>query len=343
MEKPPYRIPDMKEIAAIPWNGINVVSTFSGCGGSCLGYRIAGCKVVWASEFVPAAAEVYKLNHPNSHLDTRDIREVESSDILRDAGIPKGSVDILDGSPPCSSFSLASAGKRTKDWGKVKKYSDTKQRTDDLFFEYTRILDGLQPRAFVAENVPALIRGKAKGYFKQIIGELKDCGYKVSAAIINAGRLGVPQARQRLIFVGFRNDLGLSPVFPRPDSWGYTIGESLKGLDTSVQCIRFTGRGWGVGAPIYTPSFQSPTVTTMGFFSDVYKVDRPSSINCFSENQKNSDRLTIHELKRLCSFPDDFELSGSYEQRWERLGRAVPPMMMSRIASTIAEKLNAKR
>ena len=85
-----------------------------------------------------------------------------------------------------------------------------------LFFEYARILEGLQPRAFVAENVAGLVRGKAKGYFKLILKRLKDCGYNVRAAVLDASWLGVPQSRRRLIFIGFRDDLGIAPQFPKP-------------------------------------------------------------------------------------------------------------------------------
>ena len=77
IEKPPYRVPSMAGIAAVPWNGFTAISTFSGCGGPCLGYRMAGFRVAWASEFIPAAAEVYRANHPDTTLDTRDIREVK--------------------------------------------------------------------------------------------------------------------------------------------------------------------------------------------------------------------------------------------------------------------------
>ncbi len=80
--KPPYRVPLMPEIEALPSNGLTVVSTFSGAGGGCLGFRLAGFKVVWASEFIPAAQEVYRLNNPDCHLDTRDIRLVQPEDIL---------------------------------------------------------------------------------------------------------------------------------------------------------------------------------------------------------------------------------------------------------------------
>ncbi len=127
-----------------------------------------------------------------------------------------GELDLFDGSPPCASFSTA--GKREAGWGKVKDYSDTKQRTDDLFLEYVRLLRGLQPKVFVAENVSGLVKGVAKGYFLEILAALKASGYRVTCRVLDAQWLGVPQQRQRTIFVGVREDLGLDPVHPKAAS-----------------------------------------------------------------------------------------------------------------------------
>ncbi len=160
VNKPPFYIPTMAEIEAIKWNGFNVVSTFSGCGGSCLGYRMAGYRVLYANEFIKAAQETYKANHPNSILDSNDVRQIRPEEILERINLKKGELDLFDGSPPCASFSIS--GKREKGWGVEKKYSDTKQRVDDLFYEYARILRGLQPKVFVAENVAGLVIGTAK-------------------------------------------------------------------------------------------------------------------------------------------------------------------------------------
>jgi len=219
----------MEEIAAIPWNGYQAVSTFSGCGGSSLGYKMAGFRVLWANEFIPAAQDTYRANHHGTILDTRDIRTVQPADILEAIGMQAGELDLFDGSPPCASFSTA--GKREAGWGKVKAYSDTKQRTDDLFFEYTRLVKGVQPKVFVAENVSGLVKGTAKGYFLEILAALKECGYTVSAKLLDAQWLGVPQMRQRVIFVGVRNDLvvkyGVKPVHPKPLLYRYSVRDAL--------------------------------------------------------------------------------------------------------------------
>ena len=107
MTKPPYLVPSMQEIAALPWNGYKVASTFSGGGGSCLGYRMAGFRVVYANEFIPEARKTYKANHPNSYLDDSDIRDLTPELLLERAGVKRGELDIFDGSPPCSAFSTA--------------------------------------------------------------------------------------------------------------------------------------------------------------------------------------------------------------------------------------------
>jgi DNA (cytosine-5)-methyltransferase 1 len=359
IDKPPYRVPSMAEIGAIPWNGRTVVSTFSGAGGSCLGYRMAGFRVAWANEFIPAAAATYRANHPGSILDARDIRGVRPAEVLAAIGMGPGELDILDGSPPCASFSTA--GKRQAGWGRVRPYSDARQRTDDLFFEYARLLEGLRPKAFVAENVSGLVKGSAKGYFLEILGRLKGCGYRVKARVLDAQWLGVPQMRQRLIFVGVREDLGLEPVHPRPLPYRYSVRDALPWI-TAVQHagndrIRApsggtyveaetdmagyaVGREWDRLGPggqsdryfqLVRPALDSPcpTITVEGKKAHAASVCHPTEKRKFS----------IAELRRICGFPDDFVLTGTYAQQWERLGRAVPPAMMARVAATIRDEV----
>ena len=102
----------MREIEEVPGNGFSVVSTFSGGGGSCLGYRMAGYRVLYASEFIPEAQKTYRLNHPGVSLDARDIRQVTPESILEIVGKRTGEIDLFDGSPPCCAFSVC--GKREK-------------------------------------------------------------------------------------------------------------------------------------------------------------------------------------------------------------------------------------
>jgi DNA (cytosine-5)-methyltransferase 1 len=315
----------MSEIADLPWNGFNAISTFSGCGGSSLGYKMAGFRVLWASEFIPAAQQTYRANHPKTILDTRDIRQVKAQEILAAIGMKAGELDLFDGSPPCASFSTA--GSRQAGWGKVKKYSDKAQRTDDLFFEFIRLLRNLKPKTFVAENVSGLVKGAAKGYFIEIMRELKASGYRVRCKVLDAQWLGVPQQRQRTIFVGVREDLNREPVHPKPLSYCYSVRDALPWIVETSGNVNFEQR-WkdASGGPSATVCASGPSENQSGFV----KTD--------TEKRK----FTIPELRRICAFPDDFILLGTYAQQWERLGRAVPPVMMSHVAATVRDEILRK-
>lgn len=341
MSKPPYRVPLMSEIEAIPHNGFNVVSTFSGCGGSCLGYRIAGFKVLWANEVFPISQQSYKTNHSSSILDLRDIRNVAVEDILQATGLEQGELDLFDGSPPCTEFSTA--GKREKAWGKTKKHSGITQRVDDLFFEYVRLLDGLQPKTFVAENVSGLVKGTAKGYFKIILQALKDCGYRVEAQLLDASWLGVPQARQRVIFVGVRNDLNKSPVFPKPLPYQYTLHDAIRVNNERFRIDEDTRL-----SPFYVKIWHECQATSNKQHPKYFNyrtpfLGKPSPTICTHEatwlHPDKPRNFAIDELKRICAFPDDFILVGSYAEQAGRLGNSVPPVMMYHIASAIRDNV----
>lgn len=481
--KPPYRVPLMTEIAARDSNGLRFVSTFSGCGGSCLGFKMAGWTPLLASEFIPAAQDVYALNNPGVPIVVQDVREMEPALMLEYLGLDQGELELLEGSPPCASFSTA--GARDSYWGEAKKYSDTVQRTDDLFYEYARLLRGLKPKAFVAENVTGLVKGVAKGYAKLIYQELVDCGYRVSVNLLDAQWLGVPQARQRIIFIGVRDDLGKQPPKVPYLDYRYTVrdaiplavrvgtapphadwvrarkdvGSTMVSADAEPcptivasgenkgagyvevlvpeRVIHDRGKSWHAKGDVTDEPCPTITVGVDGLNSEHYKIegrvvrvpvsvhhdshgqfhkhgdvsDRPAptvraegSPSEFSVEEvvlgddvemqlakgalegtaagreweklrpgEKSDRyfnlirvdpdapaptvtaaggskgtagithpierrkFTIPELKRICGFPDDFLLSGTYRQQWERLGRAVPPVMMFHVAKAVAE------
>jgi DNA (cytosine-5)-methyltransferase 1 len=323
-----YSVPSMKAIRKIAPNGFNVVSTFSGCGGSCLGFKMDGYEVVYANEFIPAAAETYRANHPKTPLDVRDVRVITAREIIKKMHEVTDSdvIDVLEGSPPCASFS--SAGTRENSWGKVRKYSDTNQRVDDLFFEYIRLLRDLRPRVFVAENVPGLVKGKAKGFYVEIMKGLRKSGYRVDAKLVNASWLGVPQTRERVIFIGVRNDLGLDPVFPKPLQHRYSVQEILP----HIRRLKLTGKRdrWEWANRPAGTIVQSGSLTSRSAY---FSADM---IETFDGQQR---KWNVQELKKLCSFPDDFVLTGDFNKQWERLGRAVPPLMMYRIAKTIREEI----
>lgn len=231
--KPPYRVPLVSEIRKIKPNGFKVATTFAGAGGSSTGYRLAGFQVVWANEFVPIAQESYRANAmPYTVVDGRDIKQVQAAEILAATNLRVGELDVFDGSPPCQAFSTA--GKREKGWGTEKRYEHgASQKNEELFFDYIRLRDGLMPKVFVAENVSGLVKGTAKGFFLEILKELRR-GYRVRAPLLDAQWLGVPQARQRIIFIGVREDLGVDPPQVRPLPYRYSVRDALPWLDGGV-------------------------------------------------------------------------------------------------------------
>lgn len=375
-DKPPYRVPSMAEVADVEWNGLRVASLFAGCGGSCLGYRMAGYRVAWANEFEDNAAAAYRENAPATVLDRRDVRHIRPEEILEATGLEPGGLDLLDGSPPCQSFSMA--GPRSKGWGRVTTHSDgTCQRSDDLFAEYVRLLRGLRPRAFVAENVAGMATGVAKGYFLETLRALRASGYRARAKVLDAQWLGVPQRRPRLFFVGVRDDLGAEPPFPRPLPWRYSLREVLPWVGRVVED---TGGQWrvrtfadGPTGPVLAGAAGQWTVEEEAWLGgDVARrwdrlgaggqdperfnllrpdPDGPSPTLAAAWGSSRTIAATTHpterrkfsiaELKRVCSFPDDFTLPGSYAQQWARLGNSVPPLMARAVGEALLPVLLA--
>jgi DNA (cytosine-5)-methyltransferase 1 len=362
-------------------NLFNVVSLFAGGGGSSTGYRLAGGNVLAINEFIPLAQDTYQANYPNTHIFKQDIRQLTGDDILSKIGLQKGELDILDGSPPCSSFSIA--GKKEKMWGEVKKYSDSEQRTDDLFFEFARILNDVQPKVFVCENVAGLVSGESKkllgddqfsmfgGEENTIYHSLVNCGYNVRYKVLNAKNFCVPQNRERTIFIGVRNDISKKITFPTPTNEIITLGEALN----TVECIEMNRKAFGENEPrrvnknnvcftvtsdglgatrrykvvrhginppqkdrangidkLFTDSSKSVSPTILanykGLSNGLVEVE-------FDDNETTLRKLSIPELKILSSFPNDYILTGSYSKQWERIGRAVPPLMMKAIAEHV--------
>lgn len=315
----------MTEIRKTKANGLNVCTTFAGAGGSSLGYRMAGYKILWANEFVEEARETYRKNSArDTVVDERDIRQISGDQVLQTLGLRKGELDILDGSPPCAAFSQ---GGMTKDtWGKIRKYSDVKQRTDDLFDHYIRLIGEIQPRVFVAENVPGIAKGISKGVFIQILGQMRAQGYRVECRILDARWLGVPQVRKRAIFVGVRNDLNRSPAFPKPLPYLYTVRElfpHIKRIQTGERNMIWRAADEPMGCVAASDSLRT----------------HRAQVEIDLDGMRRRRKLTIEELKTICGFPPDFELTGTYAQQYERLGRAVPPLMMRAVAAELVSVL----
>ena len=157
----------LKDLKSVPQNGLKVMTTFSCGGGSSMGYKLAGCDVIAANDIDPEMAYHYRLNLNPRHYFLCPIKDLLKKKLPQELH----ELDILDGSPPCSSFSMA--GSREKGWGKEKKFREgqAEQVLDTLFFDFIDLAKELQPKVVVAENVKGLLMGEAKEYVKKIYKE----------------------------------------------------------------------------------------------------------------------------------------------------------------------------
>jgi DNA (cytosine-5)-methyltransferase 1 len=326
------------------------ISFFAGVGGGCIGAKMAGGEVLAVNEFIDEAQRVYKINFPDAKVDGRDVRDVDGVELLKSVGLKKGELDVLLGSPPCSSFSTV--GKREEGWGEVKAYSDKKQRTDDLFGEFARVLKEMQPKTFVAENVASLLEGKAKYLFGSpqfdmfpeesngvvaekdtIFHQLTEAGYQIRYEVLNSKDFGNPQSRKRLIIVGVRNDIKKEIKFPIPHySPKITLKEAFKYVKNTQKDLDDSNIE---KYAVYQASLDTkPGEKSEKYFSlikqqpDKYAGTLTQTAGCLSaasivhwENRK----FTVPEATRIMGFPKDIYLGETYPNRIERLGRAITP------------------
>ena len=299
-----------------------LVSLFAGCGGSSLGYKQAGFDIKLAVEWDTKAADVYKRNFDGTQMFVGDIADLTSEEALEITGLQPGELDVLDGSPPCQGFSTA--GKR--------KFSDSRNQ---LFHEYVRMVEGLQPRIFVMENVSGMIKGKMKLMFAEMTRALKATGYSVSCRLLNAWWYGVPQDRRRLIWIGVREDLAVMPGHPEP-----TIRQPIS-VKTALSNINIPaiyethqpqvidawhraqpGQSLRKGSP-WVGSFQSCRLDPNGLSQTMIKAHR-------HWDWREPRYLTIEESKALQGFPEWFDIR---ENEYQYIGNSVCPPMAEAIGN----------
>jgi DNA (cytosine-5)-methyltransferase 1 len=315
----------LADLAAVPRNGLAVMSTFACGGGSSMGYKLAGCDVIAANDIDPEMAWHYKRNLNPKHYFLCPIRELLTADLPPELF----NLDILDGSPPCSTFSTA--GLREKAWGKKKHFREgqSEQVLSDLFFDYLDVVARLRPRAAIAENVKGMILGNAKGYTKLVMQRFRDIGYRPQLFLVNAADCGVPQRRERVFFCASRNDIDKPPLVLAPKHRWISAREALadirgdilrwKMVTASNQRHTLAGRTspWPVSQP-------SPTLTAGG---QKELIDSRMAFGDFS----------FCDYKRLGSFPDD------YRAKTDRIGKymvgmSVPPRMTETVARAVIDQ-----
>ena len=208
IHKFPYKwnLSDGYPAKGVDYHGCKVFGTFICGGGSSMGYKLAGFEHLGGVEIDKEVADIYNTNHSPKYLYNEDIRQfLERDDIPEELF----SLDLLDGSPPCSTFSMA--GSREDAWGKKKQFREgqTKQTLDDLVFVYCDLIIKLKPKVFLLENVKGIIQGNAKVYSKKIVQKMEMAGYVVQVFCLNAASMGVPQKRERVFFIGHKKEFVL--------------------------------------------------------------------------------------------------------------------------------------
>ena len=328
----------LKDLETTEKNGLNVFSCFSCGGGSSMGYKLAGYTVIGDCELDQAVNKLYLANlHPkyNYLMDIRDFAAIDNDKLPPELF----NLDVLDGSPPCSSFSLS--GVRERGWNREKQFREGQkmQRLDDLFFWFIKVAKKLQPKVVIAENVKGLVSGNAKGYVNEIFKAFRDAGYEPQLFLLNAAFMGVPQSRERVFFVCRKKELGLpklqmgfneKPVkfgevrvehgeAPDPNS---QMGKSIKFRKPGDKCLadinqRLYGKGSCFSDPIVHDNEVAPTnVSGSTYFRDY-------------DGMKYADMDFVNTQ----TFPQDYDFIDQSPKYV--CGMSVPPLMMARIAKEV--------
>ncbi len=349
-----WKISDGYPAKGIEYHGKKVFSCFACGGGSTMGYKLAGYEVLGCNEIDPRMNECYVANHNPKYNFLEPIQEFKLRD---DIPAELYELDILDGSPPCSSFSMA--GNREKNWGEKKKFREGQQEQvlDTLFFDFLEVAKKLQPKVVIAENVKGLLQGGAREYLKGIGDAFRDAGYRFNYKLLNASEMGVPQRRERVFFYGIREDL--ADLIEYEDMFQEL---PYLDLDFNEPAIPFREiKTSDIEAPLpkglqemYEQKNDSETcmgetkerVTgKRGYFSQMYQSDDKPLYTITSNGGDGSciepgRWLNKKEILRGGSYPIDYEFKASKPKYI--VGMSVPPVMTAQIAHRIYEQWFSK-
>ena len=323
-----------------------VFSCFACGGGSSFGYKLAGFDVLGCNEIDPKMMEAYKTNHNPKYA---YLEPIQTFKLRTDLPDELYNLDILDGSPPCSSFSMA--GNREKDWGKEKVFREgqAEQVLDTLFFDFIDLAKKLQPKVVVAENVKGLLLGEAKNYVRQIYREFDLAGYYCQHWLLDASKMGVPQRRERVFFICLRKDLA-EPFLYNADM--FTIVPKLE-LEFKEPEIKYREFADTLGKTLtehqqmlWNKKIDTDTnlgdinARERGLLSDfnAILVKHDSSLNTITANGKFIDfetpqHISDEAIKKAGSYPLDYDFKTN--KVVYLIGMSVPPVMTANIATEI--------
>lgn len=319
-----------------------------------MGYKLAGFDVVGCNEIDPRMNSIYVSNHHPKHNYLCDIRELFKMDLPEELY----NLDILDGSPPCSSFSMA--GSRSDDWGKEKKFREgqVSQVLDTLFFDFISLAERLKPKVVVAENVKGLMLGDAKEYMRNIIDGFDKAGYYTRYFLLNGRKMGLPQKRERVFFVCLRKDLAgkflvpdglfdenveIDMCFNEEDC---NVGEfvDFNGDPITGGKLRLLWDNRAFGDRQQKEANERLYGKSANFGQSYVYLDTPApTLTAHKDVLIHFYRPRYTSVQECCcisSFPQDYNFGK--EQPWYVCGMSVPPVMMANVASNIYEQWLSK-
>ena len=337
----------LKDLKDVKKNGCKVFTTFSCGGGSSMGYKLAGYEVLGNCEIDPRINKMYVKNHHPKYNFLMGVQDFYKEENLKNIPEELYNLDVLDGSPPCSVFSMA--GGREKYWGKEKHFREgqAKQVLDDLFFEFIKVAELLKPKVVVAENVKGMVGGNAKGYVNLIFKRFEEIGYDTQLFLLNAATMGVPQKRERVFFVARRKDLNLPKLQlsfkQKPIMYGEFASDDYKpfSLDTKL------AERWKRRSPKDNSLGDTVARTENGKvsgFTDTYlfknkvcpTVIASGGMLLFDKPGYPIDR----DIMCMQSFPQDYDFCGN--DPTYVCGMSVPPLMMKGVAQEVYKQLLSK-
>lgn len=336
------------------------LAVFQVGGGSSMGYKLAGYDVIGCNEIDPKMMAAYCLNHKPKYPYLEPIQTFKNR---MDLPEELYNLDILDGSPPCSSFSMA--GNREGDWGKEKVFREgqSKQILDTLFFDFIELVDKLKPKVAIAENVKGLLMGDAKAYVRRINGEFSLAGYVVQHFLLDSSKMGVPQRRERVFFIALREDLA-DQFMKQTDLFTHLPKLNMDFKETPIPfkevadyegepITKYAKQAWdhrkeGDSSIADSKERAGMKVSDMNTFY-VYE---DKVCNTLTAKGKHGSllfskpiRLSKTEFCKIGTYPRDYNFLNN---NWGYLiGMSVPPLMIAKIALRIHEqwlsKINQKQ
>lgn len=323
-------------------NGLKVFSCFACGGGSTMGYKLCGCEVLGCCEIDPKMNEVYIKNHNPKYNFLMDIREFNNTP---NDELPEElfDLDILDGSPPCTTFSMA--GEREESWGKKKKFREgqAEQTLDDLSFVFIETVSKLRPKTVIMENVEGLLLGNAWSYVQEIYKQFKDIGYKLHHWLLKGETMGVPQKRHRVFFVAIREDLNTDPLKLNmnfnyePVLYGhFKSNEEQIAKGRISEAVKNILPNESIGDAMWRLYKKKSALThRISRTNDVFLTQTAGHHDMWTEN---GNHPSIQDMIIAQTFPLDYCFDGGYSRVNYICGMSVPPLMIKRLVTKLIEQ-----